>query len=150
MIVRALAAVLVLLSIGCGGQAGPSPVTPSDACTFCRMNVSDPHFAGQIAASGEDPRFFDDVGCLAGWLKEHQPPPESVAWVADHRTGRWVQAADAVYTRARSLSTPMGSGIIAHADAASRQADRDALDGEALTVTAVFATAHVPRGSHAR
>jgi len=150
MIVRALATALVLLALACGGEVGPAGVTPSDACAFCRMNVSDPHFAGQITASGEDPRFFDDVGCLAGWLKEHQAPAESVAWVTDHRTGRWVQAAEAVYTRARSISTPMGSSIIAHSDTTSRDADRDALNGEALTTTAVFGTARVPGGPHAR
>lgn len=141
---------VTLLSIGCGGEIGPGDVTPSDACTYCRMHVSDPHFAGQIGAPGEETMFFDDIGCLANWLKEHEAPSEAIAWVADHRTGRWVQAVEAVYTKAQSISTPMGSNIIAHIDTTSRDADRDAINGETLTVAAVFGSARVPGGDHAR
>jgi copper chaperone NosL len=140
-------ALLVLLLCACAcARRLPEPVdpAPSDACAFCRMAVSDAHFAAQIAAPGEEPRFFDDIGCLAGWLKDHRAPEGGAAFVADHRTGQWVPARTAVYTRASGLSTPMGSGVIAHAESSSRDQDAGARGGVPLTVTQVFGAAMPP------
>jgi copper chaperone NosL len=111
--------------------AEPAAVdTRHDACAHCRMAVSDARFAAQLAAPGEEPRFFDDVGCLAAYLAErHDLPEGAVAFVADHRTRAWVRAAHAIFTRRESLETPMGSHVIAHADAASRDADPAAAGG---------------------
>lgn len=136
---------LLLFSCACARRL-PDPVdpAPSDACAFCRMAVSDAHFAAQIVAAGEEPRFFDDIGCLAAWLKAHPAPEGAVAFVADHRTGQWVPARAAVYTRASGLSTPMGSGVIAHADSSSRDQDPAGRGGDALSVTQVFGPATVP------
>jgi len=103
------------------------------------MAVSDVHFAGQVGAPGELPVFFDDVGCLAGWLKEQNALPEGiVAWVADHRTGEWIAAGRAVYTKVPDLATPMSSHLIAHADAASRDADPGSQGGTAVAAAELF------------
>jgi copper chaperone NosL len=138
--IRVAALVVLLLCAGCARRA-PQPIdpAPSDACAFCRMAVSDVHFAAEIVAPGEEPRFFDDIGCLAGWLKDHQAADGSAAFVADHRTGQWISAATAVYTRVPGLSTPMGSGVIAHADSTSRDQDQAARGGVPLAVAEVFA-----------
>jgi copper chaperone NosL len=87
------------------------------------MAVSDAGFAAQIAAPGEEPRFFDDLGCLRDHLRTRpRLPPGAVAFVADHRTRAWVRASRAVFTRRESVETPMSSHLLAHADAASRDA----------------------------
>ena len=57
--------------------------------------------------------------------------------VADHRTGAWVDAATAIFTKT-PLSTPMSSGLIAHADQASRDADEDARDGVLVPAASVL------------
>jgi copper chaperone NosL len=132
---------LTLLLGACACARGlPEPVDPasSDSCAFCRMTVSDPRLAAQIVAVGEEPRFFDDIGCLVNWLKDNRPPQEAIAFVGDHRTGRWALAAAAVYTRVAGLQTPMGSGLIAHADAASRDQDPAARGGTPQTLEQVF------------
>ncbi|ABC82168.1 nitrous oxide reductase accessory protein NosL [Anaeromyxobacter dehalogenans] len=123
-----------LVAIGCAlacaaacrrGPPAPAQLDPrNDACAFCRMAVSDPQFAAQLVAPNEEPRFFDDLGCLRDYLREHPPVPRgAVAYVADHRTSAWVRAEAATYSRVPGLRTPMGSELIAHADAASRDAD---------------------------
>ena len=94
------------------------------------MAVSSAAFASQLVAPGELPRFFDDLGCLADYLKAGKAPAGATAFVADHRTRAWVRADRAVYTRVPGLETPMGSHAIAHADAASRDADPDARTGQ--------------------
>jgi copper chaperone NosL len=148
--VRRLAA-LVLLLAACGtrGEAPPAALdTANEACRSCRMAVSDRRYAAQIAAPGEEPLFFGDVGCLRDFLRgQPSRPARAVAYVADHRTGTWVRAGQAVYARVASLHTPMGSHLVAHADAASRADDADAAAGAPLTAADVFGPAGPPGGS---
>lgn len=127
------------------GPPQPAPLdTRNEACAACRMAVSEARFAGQIVAPGELPRFFDDLGCLAGFVKAGHAPAKATAFVADHRTGAWVRAAGAVYTRVAGLATPMGSHVIAHKDAASRDADPDAKTGVAVSVSELFGERGAP------
>jgi copper chaperone NosL len=116
----------------------PATLQAADSCAFCRMVVSDPRFAAQIVAPGEEPRFFDDIGCLANQLRIAPRSAVAVVYVADHRTRAWVPASHAVYTRVDTLSTPMGSHLMAHADAASRDQDPDARGGANVAATEIF------------
>lgn len=122
-----LAAALLAASLlpSCSeAPAGPAELdTKHDPCAFCRMGVSDRRFAAQVTAPGEQPKFFDDAGCLRDWLKEPTEKAPWTAWVSDHRTKEFVPAATAVFGKSPTVQTPMSSGILAWADAASRDAD---------------------------
>lgn len=126
---RFAAASAALLGAGIACSRGPLPPakldTKNDTCSLCRMAVSDPRLASQILVPGEEPRFFDDLGCLARFLDEHQLT-DAVVYVADHRTGEWTPAVDAVFSRLARASTPMASGLIAHATVESRTGDAGA------------------------
>jgi copper chaperone NosL len=125
----------VLLTAGCAGSGAPGPVAidlGQDACSHCRMAIVSKATGAEIVAAGEEPRLFDDLGCLRDFLAAAPPPPDAVVFVADHRTGAWVEARLAVFTRT-SVQTPMGSGLVAHADAASR--DQDAAAGGGAPVS---------------
>jgi len=125
--------------VGCSSAAQqPATVdTRNDSCAHCRMTVSDVRFAGQIVSPGEEPRFFDDIGCLRDFLKRGQVPQGATAYVADHRTKAWVVAATAVYVRNEQVQTPMGSHLLAYVDAASRDASTDSR-GTPMTARDVF------------
>jgi copper chaperone NosL len=141
-------ALLATLAAACGGGA-PEPAaldTRNEQCASCRMAVSDAHFSSQLVAPGELPRFFDDLGCLADYLKAGKAPAGAMAFVADHRTKAWIRADRAVYTRVAGLATPMGSHVIAHADAASRDADPEAKTGALVAATELFGPAGLPTG----
>ena len=140
---RALSASLaaVLFTAACGaGRPAPAPLdTRNDACAECRMTVSSARFASQIVAPGEEPRFFDDLGCLAAHLIDAPAPPAGAAvYVADYRTREWAPAASAVYTKVDGLATPMGSHVVAHASAASRDGDPAARGGAPVDPRAFF------------
>lgn len=141
---------LALGLIACGGASGPEELVKGrDLCASCRMPVSDLHFAAQIIAPGELPRFFDDPGCLAEFVKSGQvKESNAVAWVADHRTGAWVRADRAVYTRVPGLTTPMNHHVLAHETAASRNADPEAKGGQPMPLQEVFGP-HGPPGGRA-
>jgi copper chaperone NosL len=144
---RGVAAALLAL-VACGGGA-PEPAdldTRNEPCASCRMAVSSAAFASQLVAPGELPRFFDDLGCLRDYLKDGKAPKGATAFVADHRTRAWVRADRAVYTRVPGLETPMGSHVIAHADAASRDQDPDARGGGPVAAAELFGPAGPPVG----
>jgi copper chaperone NosL len=140
--------VAALLGVSCGGGGlEPAPLdTRNEQCAGCRMSVSSAVFASQIVAPGELPRFFDDLGCLGGYVKAGKAPKGAVAFVADHRTKAWVRADRAVYTRVPGLSTPMGSGVVAHADPASRDQDPDAKTGSPVPAAELFGASGPPVG----
>jgi copper chaperone NosL len=139
---------VVMATTACSrGLLAPAPLdTRNDPCAECRMTVSAARFASQIVAPGEEPRFFDDLGCLATHVRNRPPLPSgAVVYVADHRTREWVVAASAVFTRVAGLDTPMGSQVVAHASAASRDADPAAAGGEPIDPRVYF-SARLPGG----
>jgi copper chaperone NosL len=143
----ALLALVVVEACSRGPVAPAELNTKNESCGWCRMAVSDARFAAQLVSPSEEPRFFDDVGCLETFLKSGGAPAKGqVAYVADHRTKAWVRASHAVYTKKPGLETPMGSGLIAHADAASRDADADAAGGAPIPVRDIFGPNGVPDG----
>jgi copper chaperone NosL len=143
---RALLGATTLLALAaCAGEPpGPATLnTKTEMCRSCRMPVSDASLAAQIISPGEEPKFFDDIGCLRDFLRRSPLPARSVAYVADHRTRAWIRAGGALYTRA-GIDTPMGSHWIAHADPASREADPVAQGGKNVTLLEIFGTAGPP------
>jgi copper chaperone NosL len=144
---RAKAAVLATGIVALGACTGTDPApaeldTATELCASCRMPVSDPRLAAQIVAPGEEPRFFDDIGCLRDYLAGNRPLPRRAAlYVADHRTKAWTPVARARYTICPAVATPMGSHLLAHADAASRQRDAAARAGTPVAVGEALGTA---------
>jgi copper chaperone NosL len=148
------AALVALLAFVLVPACRRGPVTPAavdtrnDVCARCRMAISDARFAAQLAAPGEEPKLFDDVGCLREYLRQRPAIPSgAVAFVVDHRTREWVRASQAVFTRRDDLETPMGSHLIAHADGASRDADPTAAGGAHLGAAEVFGASGPPDGT---
>lgn len=129
------------LAVGACQSPTPTPAvldTRNEACRFCRMVVSDQRFASQIVAPNEEPRFFDDLGCLEHFLSATPLRSRGLAvYVADHRTKAWVKAETAVYTRV-DATAPMGSHFIAHESVASRDADAAAAGGHAVSIADVL------------
>jgi copper chaperone NosL len=138
--VKAKVGLLAMIGAAACTASGPAVLdTRNDACAWCRMAVSDPRFAAQLVLPGEDAVFFDDIGCMADYLlAKGEEPSGARAWVADHRTKEWVEAGMAVYTRVGTLEAPMRSHLVAHVDAASRDADPDARGGVAVSASELF------------
>jgi copper chaperone NosL len=141
---RRVLALALLCGLGCGVGCGGGPVRPAaldtenDQCASCRMIVSDARFAAQVAAPGEEPRFFDDLRCLREGLRSAPLPKDAVVFVTDVRTGAWVRASSAVYAILPGVETPMASHWVAWADEGSRRADPGARDGTAIAAEEVL------------
>jgi copper chaperone NosL len=145
------AAAGVMLLAGCAGSGmQPVAIQAGTPCAFCRMTVADPRLAAEIVAPGEEPRVYDDIGCLVNDLERQTPPRGSRAFVVDYASGALVPANEAVYTRLPALDTPMASHLVAHRDDAARTADARTRGGLPQTPQQVFGPAGPPGGSHAR
>lgn len=137
---RWLAVALAAAGIGAGCSSAAAPVAITmgqDACSHCRMAIVSQSTAAEILAPGEEPRFFDDLGCLRDFVTAAPLPADAVVFVADHRTGEWVEARRATFTRT-SIATPMGSGLLAHVDVASRDRDTSARGGEPVAAGSIL------------
>ena len=146
----ALLVAALLASGSCAGTApAPAALDPTtELCASCRMPVSDPRLAAQIVAPGEEPRFFDDIGCLRDSLAGNHPLSRHAAlYVADHRTKEWIPAARARYTICPGVATPMGSHLLAHADEASRLLDAAARGGTPVTSEEALGTTGAKGGA---
>ncbi|MEW6622174.1 MAG: nitrous oxide reductase accessory protein NosL [Bacillota bacterium] len=115
-------AVLILICffmLGCSSGAGdtsPRSIDPTlDICPVCRMSIVDMHFAAQVINSKKQVESFDDIGCLALYLKRMEPDWKTqglTIYVKDFNTMEWVLAEEATYTHGR-IDTPMSFGIVA-------------------------------------
>src|SRR5512133_2134668 len=97
---KILVAVAALVVLAC--KPSPDELSPGkEQCAACGMEISKTKFAAQLVAHGQGTLFFDDISCLAAYLDDPQHyAANSVAYVADHRTGEWVPASKAIYARA--------------------------------------------------
>lgn len=111
---RLRAIVVVALLVAACHDAADKPAEPvwgKQPCDHCAMLLDEPRFAAQLATSDGMHLFFDDVGCLAAWLREH-PSDRTRGWV--RRQSDWVDARAARYTPGQR--TPMGYGFVAASD----------------------------------
>ncbi|MBK9967992.1 MAG: hypothetical protein IPP07_25220 [Holophagales bacterium] len=125
-VLRLASCLAVVLLAACGAAA---PRAPPARHEERGLRLVDLRFAAQLTSPGHEPKFFDDAGCLRDWLKAPREEAPWTAWVTDHRTKEWVKAKDALFTRNPSVQTPMNSGLLAHANPASRDADPSAKAG---------------------
>lgn len=91
-------------------HADPDAAT---TCAGCRMTVSDLRFAGQLVATGEEPRFFDDIGCMRKYLAKNREKAAWTAFVSDYRSKKWIAADAAHFWKCEAIETPMSSHIVA-------------------------------------
>lgn len=106
------AALLLLAACSRAPETGPVEVKwDRDICTRCSMALSDRHYAAEVRGGPKKQVVkFDDIGCAIFWLKD-QPwgnDPNMEIWVADFRTGKWLDARAARYVAGKR--TPMGYG----------------------------------------
>jgi copper chaperone NosL len=107
------------------------------------MAVSDRRFAAQIVAPREEPRFFDDIGCLRAYLEAQRLADGSAVFVASYASKSWVPAHAAVYVKHDAIQTPMGSHYVAYADRSERDGSSDARGGVTLSSAELFG-GHLP------
>ena len=133
---RVLALLCLAPLAGChlAPETGPEEIVwDRDTCKRCGMAISDHHFAAQVRGGPKHWAYkFDDVGCALIWLKD-QPwaeAPDTEIWVADLRSGEWLDARQARFVAGKT--SPMGYGFGALKEAAPGSIDFATLRSQIL------------------
>lgn len=119
------AMLLALLLAACGGA--PAPIRyGEEACTFCRMAVSDERFGAQLVTAKGRTHAFDSIECLASFhLVQVEGGAPRMIRVSDYaRPGSMLDAMEAIFVRDEALKSPMGRGAGIAAFGTREAADR--------------------------
>lgn len=133
---RPLALLAALVLAGCPAPRQPLDAPPDvryavDPCDRCQMIVSEERFASAYVTPAGEVRRFDDLGCLTAFLRE-RPEQVGEVWVHDHEGKGWLRGREATFVRAPGVKTPMGTGLVAAAEAARAAALAGRTNGETL------------------
>lgn len=84
----------MILVAACGrAELTPVDLTPNETCSFCRMAISETQYAAEILTEDGDPLPFDDLLCLATYLKQKGDQMKVGAiFVMDYSSRTWVKA----------------------------------------------------------
>lgn len=139
--IRAAAAIVGLLSMAACRTADVHPASfdvAHEPCAHCRMTGSNGRAVAQLVVPGEEPLFFDDIGCLGDYLEKATVPATAVSFVTDYGTRAWVPTSSASFVRQASIDTAMGSHLIAFASSSARDASADAKGGQPVAVDTIL------------
>ena len=78
------------------------------SCAECKMDIKKTAYASQVVKQNGNTYFFDDIGCMMLWLKEHHTDVVK-QYVRTLDTQHWVEAEKAHYSRI--APSPMGYGF---------------------------------------
>ena len=117
-------AVIVLLLFSFGNEEGARYVYKGNTahvavnikskeyqCSECNMNIELLSYAAQLITKDGSTYFFDDIGCVVLWLKNHNPRIHSLL-TQTQDTHQWINVHKAWYSRI--APSPMGYGFAAY------------------------------------
>jgi hypothetical protein len=133
-----LLAIVAVVVLWPAPRTGPVAIAYGrDTCAHCRMHLTQPGFAGELRDARGVLTKYDDVGCmLRAMAALHSEVPE--AWVEDHVTAELVPLLATTLVQLRPSDTPMGSGLVAFANADAAAAFARAHDGETVPLEALL------------
>lgn len=123
-----VAAALVVAA--CGGREPRPIVLNEDACTYCRMTISDARFGGEVVMRTGRIETFDAVECMASWVRAADPATIAGIYVVDlQHPGTLVPAATGGFLRGALVPSPMGRAISGFVSREAAEQQRAMLGG---------------------
>ncbi len=111
-----------LLFASCGNK-GPEPIQlHKDACTSCKMSISEGNFAAELITPKGRVYKFDDVLCMNGYIKVNKGTEAGKFYVGDYqKENELIDATTAWFVRSEHIRSPMGGNTAAFADKAAAE-----------------------------
>jgi len=117
-------AVVVILFLSLAKEGGPKYVYKDNTkrepieikakeyqCSECNMDIEDLNYTAELITKDGVTYFFDDIGCVVLWLKDHSPKDSKIV-TKTLDTNRWIDIKRAYYSR--TVPSPMGYGMGAY------------------------------------
>jgi copper chaperone NosL len=109
----AIASLLIVGLMSC--SSGPQPIRlGQDACSFCKMSIADNHFGAEIMTKKGKVYKFDDMHCIAGFIKSKQVDSNDIKdiWLVNYaEPHNFIPAQKAFLFESADLHSPMGGNI---------------------------------------
>ena len=110
-----------------------------DGCVACGMLVMEDRCSCALLIVSDGSRkhlVFDDLGCLLDYQADNPEPMILETFVHDYGTATWISGESAHYLCgvSHTLSTPMGSGIVAFESVDDAHAQKQISGGENTTL----------------
>ena len=105
---------IALLLAAC--SSGPVPIAyDQDSCDFCRMQISDPRYGGELITRTGKVHKFDSIECLASFVAGLRDSASIRSlWVSDYKKpGTLIPAREALFIHHPGPGSPMGRGLLA-------------------------------------
>ena len=117
----------------------PVEIAAEDMCAFCKMAISEKQYAAEFLNRDGDASKFDDIGCLASYLKAKQSRGDVAAYfVVDYDTRQWVKAEQAYFVKSEEFKTPMSGRLVAFKDRSKAEEAAAKYRGKLLGFNEVF------------
>lgn len=101
-------------------DSGPEPIRwGQDNCHGCKMTLTDKRFGAEIVTAKGRVYKFDDLNCLAGYLKSGDITPENIGQVVVvdfKKTGQFVDVNKAVFLQNDVIKSPMRADVASFSD----------------------------------
>jgi len=109
---HAVHATMLSLVVACAPGRPEAIAFDSDACTYCRMLISDGRFAAAIVTAHGRTLKFDSIECLVAYYRQASAAHDVASvWVSDYRhAGTLLDASTARFVDVGEGRTPMGVG----------------------------------------
>lgn len=131
------------------GELVPAQINfNEDACNLCRMAVSQRDFAAQAVVAGQNPRFYDDIGCLILDLNNLLTGVPRALYVSEFGSGEWLDVETAFFAFSNTIQSPMGYGAAAFSMQSDATQFVESQGGKVVTFTELRTevSANVARG----
>ena len=114
-ILTALAFMTLFLSC----SSGPEAIRyGKDACTSCKMTLTDKRFGAEVLTQKGKVFKFDDLNCLAGFLKKGTVPSEEIAQIVTidfKNPGTFLDVQQAFFLENEAVKSPMRGDVASFA-----------------------------------
>ena len=140
----AIAATVLFSLSSCSINAEPFSYG-KDACSFCKMTIVDPHFGAEVLTKKGKVYKFDDMHCLASFLKSGEVKEADVAQtlaVNYQKENDFIDVNKAVFVVSPQLHSPMNGNAAAFASEQEAQAVINAKGGTVQNWTAISSSIH--------
>ncbi len=141
---------LGVLTLGCGDPHAIPIVWGEDTCEVCHMPIADPRYAAELVTATGKVYRFDDVGCLADFVRTDQVPKEQIhsLWAMDFLAPDSLYRLDGlVFLLSDQLHTPMNHGVVALRSGPAADSLLVALEGRWATWPDVLSSVASSRGT---
>lgn len=129
-----------LVLVGFTSQGQPVEILPeADECATCMMAVQNLPLASEITLRNGEVRKFDDIGCMARYVKRKRLEDRQIKgmFVHDLPTGRWLPLERATLVQSQ-YPTPMRYGLVAFASPAGVKTLAPKYRGKVVTWSSVL------------